>query len=225
MTDPCRDWRGSLGAAALGGIDPTEEIGLRAHLDGCALCRAELAELSAVARALYTVPSSALDATPVEPSRALAGLVLARLAGERDEVQSRRRRLTLVAAGSFLTAAAAVIVAVLVLVSGSGAAGTRVSLPGVGKERLEAHATATLRTDNAGTTVDVKVSGLDAGHYYWLWLTGVDGHRIAAGSFQGSERPISFRLTAAIPISEARRIWVTEGTNQVVLDARLPSNA
>ena len=52
MSDPCRDWRGALGAAALGGIDPAEEIGLRAHLDGCATCRAELRELTAVARAL-----------------------------------------------------------------------------------------------------------------------------------------------------------------------------
>ena len=52
MTDPCRDWRGALGAAALGRLDPAEEIGLRAHLDGCADCRAELRELTAVANAL-----------------------------------------------------------------------------------------------------------------------------------------------------------------------------
>ena len=54
-TDPCRDWRGALGAAALGNIDPAEEIALRAHLDGCAECRAELRELTAVAQALPLV--------------------------------------------------------------------------------------------------------------------------------------------------------------------------
>ena len=35
MLDPCRDLRGALGAAALGGIDPADDIALRAHLDGC----------------------------------------------------------------------------------------------------------------------------------------------------------------------------------------------
>ena len=55
MTDGCRDWRGAIGAAALGRIDPAEEIALRAHLDGCAACRAELRELTAAARVLTAV--------------------------------------------------------------------------------------------------------------------------------------------------------------------------
>ena len=75
MLDPCRDLRGALGAAALEGTDPADDIALRAHLDGCAACRAELRELTQVARALGAVPISAVDAAPAEPSGALAGRV------------------------------------------------------------------------------------------------------------------------------------------------------
>ena len=135
MSDPCRDWRGALGAAALGEIDPTEEIGLRAHLDGCEACRAELRELTAVARALDAISTPTVVAAPAEPSGALVGRVLDRLALERAAVRSRRVRRSLIAAGTLATAAAAVIAAVLVFGGGGGPAGTRVALPGVGVAR------------------------------------------------------------------------------------------
>ena len=64
MTEPCREWRGALGAAALGGLDPAEQIALRAHLDGCAVCRAELRDLTAVARVLDTVPVDNVISAP-----------------------------------------------------------------------------------------------------------------------------------------------------------------
>jgi hypothetical protein len=225
MIDPCRDWRGVLGAAALGGIDPTEEIGLRAHLDGCGSCREELRELTAVARALAAVPIEAVVAAPAEPSGALATRVLERLSEERDEVRRRRRRRVLVGAGSFATAAAAVIVAVvLVLGGGGGPTGTHVALAGKG-DKPAASAEATLHAEAIGTQVDVKVTGLDPGDYYWLWVTGADGHRIPAGTFQGSYSRESLHLHAALPLSEARRIWVTDKNDQIVLDARLPADA
>ena len=34
--------------------------------------------------------------------------------------------------------------------------------------------------------------------------------------------PLAMRLTAALPLSRARRIWVTDEEDQVVLDARVP---
>jgi hypothetical protein len=221
MLDPCRDLRGALGAAALGGIDPADDIALRAHLDGCAACRAELRELTLVARALDAVPIAALDVAPAEPSGALAGRILERLAHERGSQRSRRVRRTLVGAGALAGAAAAVI-AVILVVGGSGRSeGTRVALHGVGVAR-SATATATLRAKTAGTEVAMKVQGLDDGDYYWLWVTGENGHRIPAGTFRGSGRPLEMRLTAALPLSNARRIWVTDGEDRVVLDARVP---
>jgi len=220
MIDPCRDLRGALGAAALGGIDPADDIALRAHLDGCAACRAELRELTLVAQALAAVPLSAVDAAPAEPSGALGTRVLERLAHERDAVRTRRVRRAFVGAGALTSLVAAVIAAVLVFGSGSGPVGTRVVLPGVGGET--AIATATLRDAPAGTEVEMRVTGLHRGDYYWLWVTDNRGKRLPAGTFQGSDHPLHMRLTAALRLSEARRIWVTDAADKVILDAHLP---
>lgn len=222
MLDPCRDQRGALGAAALAGGDPAGDIALRAHLDGCAACRAELRELTLVARALAAVPLSAIDAAPVEPSGALGSRVLDRLAQERDAIRSRRVRRAFAGTGAFAAAAAAVIAIVLVVGTGggNGPGGTRVVLPRVGGER--ASATATLRAKAAGTEVEMQVTGLHRGDYYWLWVTDAEGHRLPAGTFRGSDHPLKMHLTAAMPLAEARRIWVTDGDNRVVLDARVP---
>jgi hypothetical protein len=68
----------------------------------------------------------------------------------------------------------------------------------------------------------MTVEGLDPGDFYWLWVTGENGIRIPAGTFRGSDRRMEMRLTAALPVSKARRIWVTDGDDRVVLDARVP---
>jgi hypothetical protein len=193
---------------------------LRAHLDGCAACRAELRELTLVARALAEIPLAAVDAAPAEPSGELGSRVLERLARERGALRSRRVRRALVGAGAFASVAAAVIAAVLLFGSGDGPGGTRVVLPSVGGER--ATATATLRAKPSGTEVEMKVTGLHRGDYYWLWITDDGGRRLPAGTFQGSDQPLDIRLTAAMPLSEARRIWVTDGKDRVVLDAPVP---
>jgi hypothetical protein len=220
-TDPCRDWRGALGAAALGVIDPVEEIGLRAHLDGCPACRAELRDLTAVAEALSAASVASVISAPPEPSGALGGRVLARVAEER-ETRHRRRTRKLAAAVGALAVAAAIVVGLLVAVGGgNGTPGSRIAMTGPNG----AKATATLRTQDVGTAIDVKVSGLDPHRYYWLWLTGDDEHRMGAGTFTGSNRPSDIKLTAALPVDEARRIWVTDENDKVVLDARIPAPA
>ncbi len=217
-TDACRDWRGALGAAAIGRTDPAEEIGLLAHLDGCAACRAELRDLSAVARALGSIPLENVTSVPAEPSGALGERVLERVAHEREVVRGRRARRGMVGAGAFASAAAAVVAIVLAL-GGGATAGTRVVL----RSTVGASASATLHAKPLGTEVDVKVSGLRAGHYYWLWLTGDDGHRVGAGTFGGTRNAAELQLMAAIPLSETRRIWVTDDKRKVVLDAAVRS--
>ena len=220
MLDPCRDLRGALGAAALRGGDPADDIALGAHLDGCAACRAELRELTLVAGALDAVPLAAIDAAPAEPSGALAAHVIERVARERGEMHSRRLRRAFVGTGAFASVAAAIVAVVLVIGPGGGDAGTRVVLPAVGRER--ATATATLRSKAAGTEVEMQVAGLHNGDYYWLWITDENGKRLGAGTFQGKDHPVKSRFTAAMPLSEARRIWVTDDNDQVVLDAPVP---
>ncbi|HTD50821.1 MAG TPA: anti-sigma factor [Acidimicrobiia bacterium] len=220
-TDACRDWRGALGAAALGGIGPAEEIAFRAHLDGCATCRAELRDLTAVAQALAVVPIESVTSAPVEPSRALADRVFARVVRERAVRRGRRTRRALVGVGTAAVAAAAVISVVLLVAGGGPASGTNVVL----NSAVGASARATLHARPVGTEVDVRFAGLHPGQYYWLWLTGDDGHRIPAGSFTGSNHSTEVQLMAAVPLTEARRIWVTDGRDAVVLDAHIPTGS
>jgi hypothetical protein len=118
-------------------------------------------------------------------------------------------------------AAVAAIFALVVLVSGSPPAATRVEF--AAPAGVEAHAT--LRATGAGTEVNFHVAGLAVDRYYWLWLTGEDGERIAAGTFQGTARPADMVMTAAVPLRNARRIWVTDAHNRVVLDRSLPAPA
>jgi hypothetical protein len=86
-------------------------------------------------------------------------------------------------------------------------------------------ATAVLKPMAAGTQVAFHVSGLHKGDYYWLWLTGSDGYRIAAGTLQGTAGPANVTMTAAIPLGSTRRIWMTDDHNRVVLDKQLPASA
>jgi len=220
-TEACRDWRGALGAAALGVIDPVEEIGLRAHLDGCASCRAELRDLTAVGDALAAVPVTDVISAPAEPSSTLGGRVMARVARER--AARHRRHIRRLAAGVGAVAAVAAAIAGLLLVVGGGSAAPATSVAMAGSPG--AHATALLRSQATGTAIDVKVAGLDPHRYYWLWVTGDDDHRMNAGTFTGSAQPTDIRLTSAVPLDEARRIWVTDEDNKVVLDAQIPAPA
>jgi hypothetical protein len=221
-TEACRDWRGALGAAALGVIEPAEEVGLRAHLDGCAACRAELRDLKAVAETLSAASITSVISAPAEPSGTLGGRVISRVAEERD-AQHRRRTRRITAGVGALAAVAALIAAVVLAVGGSGDAPTnQVVMRGA----EGATATATLTAQPVGTAINVHLSGLDPEKYYWLWLTGEDDDRkMGAGTFTGSRTPAEVELTAGIPLDKARRIWVTDKDDKIVLDARIPAPA
>ena len=63
--------------------------------------------------------------------------------------------------------------------------------------------------------------GLDDGDWYWLWLTGDDGKRVPAGTFRGTGGTVEVTLISALPLDAARRIWVTDDSDKVVLDAHI----
>ncbi len=76
-----------LGAYALGHLDDAEQAELRAHLDGCPICRAELEEIAPVATLLSRVDPDRLGDPLAQPPPDLAervsGSVGGRAAGER----------------------------------------------------------------------------------------------------------------------------------------------
>jgi anti-sigma factor RsiW len=213
--DACREWRGLLAAAALARIDDADEVALRAHLDGCPACRAELHDLTAVARSLRLADLQHVTGDVLQPSPALAERVVDRVAAARRQVRRRRLRRALVAA------AAAVVVlglaAVLLARQSDPEPTTTVVFP----RSEEAAGRADLERRDAGTEVRLVASGFDDGDWYWLWLTGDDGDRVSAGTFRGTGDEVDVTLTAALPLDAARRIWVTDGDDTVVLDARI----
>jgi len=82
-------WRHQLGAFALGHLDDVETAAVRAHLDGCASCRAELAEIAPLAALLDTVDVERFAAPPA-PTPDLGGRIRDAVASERSLAADRR---------------------------------------------------------------------------------------------------------------------------------------
>jgi anti-sigma-K factor RskA len=93
-----------LGAYLLGGLDPADSQRFEAHLENCADCRAELAELESLPALLDAVPvpdavaltAAQRTAAPKEPAVSPPRAILDELASRRRT--SRRRWLALVGA-------------------------------------------------------------------------------------------------------------------------------
>jgi hypothetical protein len=214
MSESCREWRGDLAAAALGNVDPNDELRLQAHLDGCAACRDELREISEVARALPAADTAHAMARH-DPPVVLGERVLGRLAWERASKRKHRRNRFLAAAAAVVAVAAATVGVVDVLPPSGHAQTRQVAFSVVPKG---VRADAVLQQQEYGTEVKLHVKGLDDGGWYWLWLTGDDGHRVAAGTFWARDDNIHVDMTSALQLRATRRVWVTDDKNAVVLD-------
>ena len=214
--DDCRAGRGDLAALALGRLDPDAAGRVRAHADGCAACRAELAALRGVAAALPAADLAHLDADPAPPLD-LGDRIVAAI----DREAMRRPR------GRRLRVAVAAIAAAVVLAVGVAAVATRDS--GDRTPTMQAFAVAapgvdarySLQANGAGTVVRFAQSGLDPQQRYWLWLTDASGRRVSAGSFTGTPTGGPLVLQTALPLADAKRIWLTDAADAVVLDALL----
>jgi hypothetical protein len=221
-TEACRDWRGDLGLEALGALEAPAHTALVAHLDGCADCRRALAELTAVAGALDLADLGRVgDGEEPAPPRELGDRILGRLQWERAE--SRRRRRWGYIATAIGTAAAVIVALVLVIGSGGGGAGggTVVALR---SPQRGVRAEAVLYTQDTGTRVNLRIHGLDDHEWYWLWVTGSNGKRIGAGSFAASAATENLTMSAALSRGATKRVWVTDGQNNVVLDGYVRSS-
>ena len=82
--DPHQRLRELLGVHALGHLAPAEDAAVRAHLDGCASCRTELAEIAPLRRALDGVDPERLD-SPASPPPQLGDQVRRLVAAERAQ--------------------------------------------------------------------------------------------------------------------------------------------
>jgi len=189
-------------------LDDHEQLALEAHLDGCAQCRAELAEIAPVARLLSLAdPDRVADRTV--PSTRFTLQVLGAVAGERRA--RKRRRLAQVAASVAVAAAFALGFFVLTAPGPGRLVEFTQAPPGV---------TAAVELEDRpwGTQVELTVAGLDDGIEHALWLERSDGSRVRAGTFTADgARTLRVTMAASLSTGDVVAVGINDVTGNLVL--------
>jgi hypothetical protein len=200
-----------LGAFVLGHLGPADVTAVRAHLEGCAVCRVEAAELAAVAALLPRADPERLG-TSAEPPGEMLDQVLSRIQRERGIRARSRRRSVAVRLGA--------VAAVLALAPPEPSGGEVVALtaarPGVLGE-------AVLHEDPRSTWVEITTSGLSSGETYAVWFeeTG-SGDRSPLGTFVGVEGDLYISLYSTLPRDHVASIGVSTPDGSTVMEGRVP---
>jgi anti-sigma factor RsiW len=187
--------REQLGWYALGHGTPEERAGVRAHVDGCASCRAELAELAPLAGRLEGLDPDRLDEQPAPPA-GLGEAVLARIAAEeplrrRDDVRPVPDPLPLEP--------------VAVQVADSGI-----------------QATADVVPHTWGVEVKLTGEGFTAGAVYRVVVTDEDGTAVPAGQFLGvGPAELRCNLNSSVLREDATGFQVVAADGTVVASSEL----
>ncbi len=211
-----RALRELVGAYVLDGLTAAERTAVQAHLDGCAACRAEVAELAPVAAALHGVDPDAVTVGTPPP----AGLGESILASVREGTRRRDRERLLRRTGAGLLAAA-VLVGVFFL--GVRAAPTPATPPVIAMDVQQVaagvSAQAGLVRHTWGTELKLVATGLPEGAYTVTFLR-PDGTQVPGGTFTGTgPNTLTCSLNGALPLEETVEIRVTDASGAVVVDA------
>ncbi len=215
IRNDCREWRELLGAHALGHLQGAERVGLEAHLDGCAQCRAELALLAPVAQMLPRADPAHFRSAP-QPPPELGARIAATIAAERQKAEKRRRRVFGgFALGGATAALAAAVLAILVLGGGGGGQPEQhVRFAAVPKG---INIYATLEPHAYGTEIRMYVHGVASGTLCTVSLRGPHGVSYPAGTFRyrwGEDSEAV--LSSALDLSRTRAISVRAGNRTFV---------
>lgn len=213
-TEACRGWRESLGALALGRlVEGDERAALAAHLEGCPGCRAELAELESVVRAMPLADPERFAESPLPPA-ALGERIAATVAREERASRRGRRRRFGLALGGAAAALAAVVLAVFVFTGSVGPdPGQRVDFAAL-PPGIEIHAV--LRPRAYGTEIQMYVEGAPSGTLCRVALRGAAGVRASAGSFRYRYGEHDAVLTSALDLARTRAVVIQVGSRAFV---------
>jgi anti-sigma factor RsiW len=219
MNESCRPFREQLGSFALGHLDEAEATATRAHLDGCAECRAEFRELREVAEMLPLADPERLGDVTLRPPAGLAERVVS-LVREERRLASRERRSRLVGVGIAAAVVATLIVALVVATPSDPALAVTLD-PSVPEATAPIEATLTSRA--WGTEIRLDVRGLPAGETYAVWLREPDDERYAAGSFTvAGDGRHDVVLSSSLALDEAAGIGISDGGGETMLYGHLP---
>ena len=239
MTDEHRALRELLGEHALGALPPDVQAGLDAHLDGCASCRAELAELRPVVERLRVADPDAL-APQVDPPADLGGRISRRIAAERalPSIEGRPARPPRLAAAAAAVVVLAAAVGLGAVVGRQTAPGSSASPPAVESpapriplETVPVVTAAGVRSGDAaiiahtwGVEARFTGSGFLRGERYRAAFRAQDGRVLPAGEFVGTGgRTLTCNLQSALLREAAAAFLVLDADGRTVLSADLPA--
>lgn len=220
-----RELRISLGAFVLGQLDEGEAGKVRRHVEFCAQCQRELAELMPVAQVLAGARPAVALAPPDQPPADLGERIEKQF--ESLETENRRRRLVrhgvLAAAGL-----AAVVLAFLVgvqLAPTDDAPAAQIPLEHieVGEAVPGLAAEADIVAHTWGVEVKLEATGFVAGDSYAVSVLAADGTRHPAGEFVGTgDQEMTCNLNSSVLRDEATGFEVRDGDGKVVLVSTFP---
>lgn len=211
--DRCDHWRGLLALDTVGRLEPADRIALEAHVEGCAECRLERAELARVGGAL-----AAADPIRNEPEALPARVgdaVVTRLRADARHDRRRHRARTAVLSG--VAAAVALVAGVLAgLQPWAGAPGQTIALagpPGV-------HASVTLFTESWGTRLELTESGQAGGQVLTVSMRSRAGRWWDAGTYRTvGGRALTADFACAVQASDIYAVVVHDAQGRAVLSA------
>lgn len=218
--DAHRVLRESLGGFVLGHLDQNETARVRAHLDGCASCRAEYEALAPLAEALRHV-----DADSFEESLEPSALLGARIEAEINTERTHRRRRTAIQRA--LVGTAASLILVVTFLAGGTLAGDDAPSPvpleaiAVTSEIDGVSADADLVDHTWGLEIKLNVTGLEGGESYTTTVQAA-GREYPAGEFIGvAGVEIHCNMNSSVLRSDATSFTVWDSAGQPVLRAQL----
>ena len=212
----CTTYRDDLGAYVLETLSPAESAALGQHLQACAECRAELADLAPL-RQLLSRTTAADVVSAAGPAPDLVSKTLAAVRAR------RRRRWT----GGL--AAACVIVAT------AGGAAALVHRPAPPPSRIvveavdatsHVHARVSYLGSAAGTNLWLSLDGVNRGEHCQLIAIGANGSREVAATWEASyQGQATVQGMTALAMSDLRgfEITTTGGRHLVSVDVATPA--
>ncbi|ABS01895.1 anti-sigma factor family protein [Kineococcus radiotolerans] len=233
-----RELREQLGFLALGLLPEAEEPRVRAHLDGCPACRAELAELTPLAADLRLVDPARLPG-PAAPPRALGEQVLAavreesvlRTHRERRQVRRSRSRAVLVPVAAAVLAAGVATGTTWQLTRPDAAPAPAVAVERLPLTVVDAGVDAGVRAQGPavvvphtwGVEVTFAAAGFADGRTYRARVRTADGASRPAGEFLGvGARELTCDMQAAVLRADATAFEVVDEAGATVLVLPLP---
>lgn len=209
MAEDCTHYHGLLALRVVGQLADEDAVGLSAHLDGCAACRQEAADLRALSTVLPAADPDHLGGyeMPVELERA----VLVGLGAEaRRDARNRRLRYTLggaIAAGIVALA----LVITTVLPSGPGQTVALTGTPGV-------HASVQLTSESWGTALHFQESGQAGGQVLWVSMRTTSGTWWTAGTYRTvTGKDVRVDMACALRLADIETVWVKTSSGRAVL--------